>query len=57
MSRTFNENTRVQVPAAVHLCRLGYQYYGAIAPEEFDASTNVLTRKCAATLKQLEFAE
>lgn len=57
MSRTFNENTRVQVPAAVHLCRLGYLYYGAIAPEEFDASTNVLTRKCAATLKKLEFAE
>ena len=45
MSRTFNENTRVQVPAAVHLCRLGYRYYGAIAPEEFDASTNILTRR------------
>ena len=57
MSRTFNENTRVQVPAAVHLCRLGYQYYGAIAPDEFDASTNILTRKCAAALKKLEFAE
>ncbi|MDE6785738.1 MAG: hypothetical protein K2J46_01685 [Muribaculaceae bacterium] len=22
----FNENTRVQVPAALHLCRLGYTY-------------------------------
>ncbi|MDD6031804.1 MAG: type I restriction endonuclease, partial [Kiritimatiellae bacterium] len=53
MSRTFNENTRVQVPAAVHLCRLGYQYYGAIAPEAFDASTNILTRTCAAALVRL----
>ena len=53
MSRTFNENTRVQVPAAVHLCRLGYLYYGAIAPKEFDASTNILTRKCAAALVRL----
>ena len=53
MSRTFNENTRVQVPAAVHLCRLGYLYYGAIVPEEFDASTNILTRKCAAALVRL----
>ena len=53
MSRIFNENTRVQVPAAVHLCRLGYLYYGAIAPEEFDASTNILTRKCAAALVRL----
>lgn len=53
MSRTFNENTRVQVPAAVHLCRLGYQYYGAIAPGEFDASTNILMRTCAAALVRL----
>lgn len=22
----FNENTRVQVPAALHLCKLGYTY-------------------------------
>lgn len=28
MSRTFNEATRVQMPAMVHLCRLGYQFYG-----------------------------
>ena len=24
--RLFTENTRVQVPAALHLCRLGYVY-------------------------------
>ena len=28
MSRTFNEATRVQMAAMVHLCRLGYQFYG-----------------------------
>ena len=27
MPRNFCENTRVQVPAAYHLCRLGYKYY------------------------------
>ena len=30
MSNRFNENTRVQVPAAIHLCRLGYQYLDQI---------------------------
>lgn len=28
MSRIFNEATRVQMPAMVHLCRLGYPFYG-----------------------------
>lgn len=27
---SFNEATRVQMPALVHLLRLGYQYYGKI---------------------------
>ena len=35
MSRTFNEATRVQMPAMVHLCRLGYQFYGKHAPEQY----------------------
>ena len=39
----FTENTRVQVPAAMQLCRLGYEYLDDIRPEDFDASTNILT--------------
>ena len=41
MSSDFNENTRVQVPAALHLCRLGYAYLDKI--ENYDAKTNILT--------------
>ena len=29
----FNEATRVQMPALVHLTRLGYQYFGKISEE------------------------
>ncbi len=37
----FNENTRVQVPAAMHLCKLGYTYLDDIA--EYDKRTNIIT--------------
>ena len=30
MSINFNENTRVQVPATLHLCKLGYTYLDKI---------------------------
>ena len=36
----FNENTRVQVPAALHLCKLGYTYLDNII--EYDTKTNIL---------------
>ena len=39
----FTANTRVQVPAAMQLCRLGYEYLDDITSEDFDASTNILT--------------
>lgn len=46
MSKYFNEATRVQMPAMVHLMRLGYKYYGKInesqAGSVFDADTNIL---------------
>ena len=42
MSGRFNENTRVQVPAAIHLCRLGYTYIDHIDPLDYDSSTNIL---------------
>ena len=41
MEYKFNENTRVQVPAALHLCRLGYTYLDNIT--EYDSKTNILT--------------
>ena len=53
MNRNFCENTRVQVPAAYHLCRLGYKYYDCIAEGDYDAKTNVLVGKCAAALRRL----
>ena len=42
----FNEATRVQMPAMVHLTRLGYKYWGKISEEGagtvYDPSTNIL---------------
>lgn len=42
----FNEATRVQMPALVHLTRLGYQYYGKISDSSagvmYDPDTNIL---------------
>lgn len=42
----FNEATRVQMPAMVHLMRLGYQYYGKLHEEKagllYDPETNIL---------------
>jgi type I restriction enzyme, R subunit len=38
----FNENTRVKIPAILHLCRLGYTYL-SLKELESDSSTNVLT--------------
>ncbi len=37
---SFNENTRVQVPAALHLCKLGYTYLDNI--QAYDVKTNIL---------------
>lgn len=43
---TFNEATRVQMPALVHLTRLGYNYFGKInedmAGTIYDPDTNIL---------------
>ncbi len=43
----FNEATRVQMPAMVHLTRLGYSYFGKInedmAGRVYDPDTNILT--------------
>ena len=46
MSSDFNEATRVQMPALVHLERLGYKYFGKISEEMansvYDPETNIL---------------
>ena len=43
-NKEFTENTRVQVPAALHLCRLGYTYLSAIKDGDFDDKTNILKK-------------
>lgn len=44
--KNFNEATRVQMPAMVHLTRLGYIYFGKIHEEDagtvYDGDTNIL---------------
>lgn len=46
MGKHFNEATRVQMPALVHLTRLGYKYFGKISEEMantvYDPATNIL---------------
>lgn len=46
MSSKFNEATRVQMPAMVHLTRLGYTYFGKISEDDanvvYDKDTNIL---------------
>ncbi|MCL2049306.1 MAG: type I restriction endonuclease [Defluviitaleaceae bacterium] len=39
---TFNENTRVKIPAIVHLTRLGYEYV-SLKNIAFDGDTNIFT--------------
>ncbi len=46
VKQKFNEATRVQMPALVHLTRLGYEYYGKLFEEmaglSYDKDTNIL---------------
>ena len=54
---TFNEATRVQMPAMVHLTRLGYKYFGKISEESagstYDSDTNILLEVFKSSLKKL----
>lgn len=38
----FNENTRVKIPAILHLCRLGYHYV-SLSKAKWDEDTNIFT--------------
>lgn len=54
----FNEATRVQMPALVHLTRLGYQYFGKIHEDDakegvYDPDTNILLQVFRAQFCQL----
>ncbi len=54
---SFTENTRVQVPAALHLCRLGYSYLDDISV--YEPNTNILSEIFLRSIKRLnpEFTE
>lgn len=39
---SFNENTRVKIPAILHLCRLGYTYL-SLSTSKWDVETNIFT--------------
>ena len=41
MAKLFSEATRVQIPAILHLMRLGYKYLPVVT--EYDHKTNILT--------------
>ncbi|MFH0773446.1 MAG: type I restriction endonuclease [bacterium] len=49
---TFNENTRVKIPAILHLCRLGYEYL-PLANSVRDENTNIFIDIFKASLKRL----
>lgn len=53
----FNEATRVQMPAMVHLTRLGYKYWGKIHESEagttYDPDTNILIEVFKSQFKKL----
>lgn len=49
----FNENTRVQVPAALHLCKLGYQYLDENDIIVYDHKTNILTDVFLRSVKRI----
>lgn len=57
MSKNYNEKTRVQMPAMVHLTRLGYEYIGKMyeenAGETFDSDTNILIDKFHTAFERL----
>ena len=51
MSKQFSEATRVQIPAILHLMRLGYAYLPTI--DHYDRKTNILTDVFKRKVKEL----
>ena len=48
----FNENTRVKIPAILHLCRLGYTYI-SLSKANWDINTNIFTSIFSESLKRI----
>jgi type I restriction enzyme, R subunit len=48
----FNENTRVKIPAILHLCSLGYTYL-PLSKAQWDTSTNIFTSIFEENVKRL----
>ena len=48
----FNENTRVKIPAILHLSRLGYTYL-SLSKTKRDDSTNIFTDIFSDSLKRI----
>jgi type I restriction enzyme R subunit len=48
----FNENTRVKIPAILHLCRLGYAYL-SLKDFQWDESTNIFTDIFCESIRRL----
>ena len=55
--KQFSEATRVQMPAMVHLTRLGYKYFGKLSEEMndtvYDGDTNILLQVFETQFKRL----
>ena len=49
---SFNENTRVKIPAILHLCRLGYEYL-SLSDAKKDDQTNIFTRIFETSIKKI----
>lgn len=49
---SFNENTRVKIPAILHLCRLGYNYI-SLSKAKRDESTNIFTGIFSESIKNI----
>ncbi len=44
VNMTFNEDTRVKIPALIHLTRLGFKYFSLKDPDyKIDPDTNIIT--------------
>ena len=48
----FNENTRVKIPALIHLQKLGYEYL-SLKTLKYDPETNVAVDILAESLKRI----
>lgn len=49
---SFNENTRVKIPAILHLCRLGYKYV-SLSDAKRDEGTSIFTDIFAESISQI----